>query len=65
VRGDVVEVFPAYEETAYRVEMFGDQIEAVVEVDPLTGEVRAELDRVTIYPAKHFVARRTRWSGRS
>jgi excinuclease ABC subunit B len=57
VRGDVVEVFPAYEETAYRVEMFGDQIETIVEVDPLTGEVRSELDRVTVYPAKHFVAR--------
>jgi len=55
VRGDVVEVFPAYEETAYRVEMFGDEIEDIVEIDPLTGEVRAALDRLTIYPAKHFV----------
>jgi excinuclease ABC subunit B len=55
VRGDVVEIFPAYEETAYRVGMFGNRVEEVVEVDPLTGEVRSELDRVTIYPAKHFV----------
>jgi excinuclease ABC subunit B len=55
VRGDVVEVFPAYEETAYRVEMFGDQIEAILEIDPLTGEVRREYEKVTVYPAKHFV----------
>ena len=54
-RGDVVEVVPAYEQTAYRVEMFGDQIEAILEIDPLTGEVRGEYDKVTIYPAKHFV----------
>ncbi len=55
VRGDVVEIFPAYEETAVRVEMFGDEIEELVEVDPLTGEVKSDLDRITIYPAKHFV----------
>jgi excinuclease ABC subunit B len=54
-RGDVLEVFPAYEETAYRVEMFGDQIEAILEIDPLTGEVRREYEKVTVYPAKHFV----------
>jgi excinuclease ABC subunit B len=55
VRGDVLEVFPAYEETAYRVEMFGDQIETILEIDPLTGEVRREYEKVTVYPAKHFV----------
>jgi excinuclease ABC subunit B len=55
VRGDVVEIFPAYEQTAFRVEMFGDEIEAIVEIDPLTGEVKAEYEKVTIYPAKHFV----------
>jgi excinuclease ABC subunit B len=55
VRGDVVEIGPAYEETGFRVEMFGDEIEALLEIDPLTGEVREELERVTIYPAKHFV----------
>ncbi|MGH9360279.1 MAG: DEAD/DEAH box helicase family protein, partial [Thermoanaerobaculia bacterium] len=56
VRGDVVEIAPAYEETAFRVEMFGDAVEELSEVDPLTGEVLARLDRVVIYPAKHFVA---------
>jgi excinuclease ABC subunit B len=55
VRGDVVEVHPAYEETAYRIELFGDEVEEIAEVDPLTGEVLTRLDRVTIYPAKHFV----------
>jgi excinuclease ABC subunit B len=54
-RGDVVEVFPAYEETAYRIEMFGDEIEAILEIDPLSGEIKAEYERITIYPAKHFV----------
>jgi len=55
VRGDVVEVLPAYQETAVRIEMFGDEVEAILEVQPLTGEVLHELDKVTIYPAKHFV----------
>ena len=55
VRGDVIEVFPAYEETAYRIEMFGDEIESIVEIDPLTGQARAEYEKLTIYPAKHFV----------
>ncbi|MBI4604263.1 MAG: excinuclease ABC subunit UvrB, partial [Planctomycetes bacterium] len=54
-RGDVVEVFPAYEESAVRIEMLGDEVEAVLEIDPLTGEVRSELETVTVYPAKHFV----------
>ncbi len=55
VRGDVVEVIPAYEKEAVRIEMFGDEIEAIHVVDVLTGEVRQELPRVAIYPAKHFV----------
>ena len=55
VRGDVVEIFPAYEETAFRVELFGDEIEDIVEIDPLTGSVKASYDQITIYPAKHFV----------
>ena len=58
VRGDVVDVFPAYEETAFRVEFFGDEIESIQEIDPLTGEFRAEYEQVTIYPAKHFVINR-------
>ena len=55
VRGDVVEIFPAYEQTAYRVELFGDEVESLVEIDPLTGEILEDYERVTVYPAKHFV----------
>ena len=55
VRGDVLDIFPAYEETAIRVELFGDEVEAISEIDPLTGEVIRSLDNVAIYPAKHFV----------
>jgi len=55
VRGDVVEVLPAYEETGFRIEMFGDEIEVIHEVDPLTGEVLSECESATIFPAKHFV----------
>jgi excinuclease ABC subunit B len=55
VRGDTLEVYPAYEEIAVRVEFFGDEIERIVEVDPLTGEVLATRDEIVIYPAKHFV----------
>jgi excinuclease ABC subunit B len=55
VRGDTLEIYPAYEELSVRVEFWGDEVERIVEVDPLTGEVLAERDRVDIYPAKHFV----------
>ena len=55
VRGDVVEVQPAYAETAYRVSLFGDEVESITHFDPLTGEVYAREDELTIYPAKHFV----------
>lgn len=55
VRGDVIEIFPAYEEFAYRVEMWGDTIERITKINPLTGEVLEERPRVAIYPAKHFV----------
>ncbi|MBD3378762.1 excinuclease ABC subunit UvrB [candidate division KSB1 bacterium] len=55
VRGDVVEVIPAYEKEAVRIEMFGDEIERISIVDTLTGEILNELDRIGIYPAKHFV----------
>jgi excinuclease ABC subunit B len=56
VRGDVVEVFPAYEDArAIRVEMFGDEVEALLAVDPLRGEVLEELEQVTIYPTSHYV----------
>jgi excinuclease ABC subunit B len=55
IRGDTLEVQPAYEEVAVRVEFFGDEIERIVEVDPLTGELLAQRDSIDIYPAKHFV----------
>ncbi len=55
VRGDIVEIFPAYWETAVRLEMFGDEIETIQEIDPLTGEVTSELEEVVVYPANHFV----------
>ncbi len=55
IRGDTLEIQPAYEELALRIEFFGDEIERIVEIDPLTGELLAELDSVDIYPAKHFV----------
>ena len=55
VRGDTLEVQPAYEDLAVRVEFFGDTIERIVEVDPLTGELLAEQTETDLYPAKHFV----------
>lgn len=56
VRGDIVEVFPAYKETAVRIEFFGDTIEKISEIDPVTGDIIAALDKTAIYPAKHFLA---------
>ncbi|MCP4685515.1 MAG: excinuclease ABC subunit UvrB [bacterium] len=58
VRGDTIELIPAYHETALRFEFFGDELERITEVDPLTGEVITERDRVAVYPAKHFVTTR-------
>ena len=55
VRGDVLELVPAYEEAAVRIQFFGDEVERIVQVDPLTGEVLADLPQVAIYPANHFV----------
>jgi len=55
VRGDTLEVYPAYEDIAVRIEFWGDEVERIVNVDPLTGEVLAERQAVDIYPAKHFV----------
>ncbi len=55
VRGDVLDVFPAYEETAIRIELFGDEVDAISEINPLTGEVIRVMEDVAIYPAKHFV----------
>ena len=56
VRGDTIEIFPAYEESAVRIELFGDEVDRIIELDPLTGEITHELDHVTVYPASHYVA---------
>ena len=58
VRGDTVEIFPAYEEQAVRLEMWGDEIERISRIDPLTGETIATLERTAVYPAKHFITSR-------
>lgn len=57
VRGDTVEIFPAYQDEAYRVELFGDEIDRITKIDTLTGEILDTLDQVTIYPASHFVTK--------
>ena len=54
-RGDVIEVFPAYANTAYRIELFGDEVDRLTEIDTLTGEILSDHDAVEIYPAKHFM----------
>ena len=59
VRGDTVEIFPAYAEQAVRIELWGDEVERVSKIDPLTGETITEVDRAGIYPATHFVTQRT------
>ncbi len=55
VRGDVVEIFPAYDDLAVRVELFGDEVEALWQIDPLKGQKLQRLHRVPIYPANHYV----------
>jgi len=55
VRGDTIELIPAYRETAVRIEFFGDEIDRISEIDPLTGEILNERQKAAIYPAKHFV----------
>jgi len=58
VRGDIIEIYPTYEDNAYRIEMWGDQIDKIRQIDPLTGEIRAgqeDLTRVPIYPKTHYV----------
>src|SRR5216110_2612154 len=58
VRGDTVEILPAYEEQGVRVEMWGDEIERISKINPLTGDTIANLEKAAIYPAKHFVTSR-------
>ena len=63
VRGEVVEIFPSYAETAYRLEFFGDELTRIREVDYLTGEILRELKEYTIFPAKHFVTPQDKLKG--
>jgi len=59
VRGDRVEIFPSYEEdSAFRIEFFGDELESISEIDPLKGIVKKHLNRITIYPASHYVTQK-------
>src|SRR3984885_4571171 len=58
VRGDVIEVYPTYEESAFRIEMFGDEVESLSRIDPLLGEVRETFERLPIYPKTHYVMSR-------
>lgn len=55
VRGDVIEIYPAYDDTALRLETFGDQIESISKIHTVTGKIIAPLEKVTIFPAKHFI----------
>src|SRR5918912_1393533 len=55
VKGDVVEIQPAYEESAYRISMFGDEVEQITHFDPLTGEIYARHDNLTVFPATQYV----------
>jgi excinuclease ABC subunit B len=60
VRGDVIEIVPAYEETGIRIELFGDEVEAISSFDPLTGKTLGRLAQVAIYPSSHYVTPRPR-----
>src|SRR5690348_1259782 len=60
VRGDVLEIYPSYEDLAIRIEFFGDEVERIVEIDPLTGEILGNRTRVDVYPAKHWVTTQDR-----
>ena len=60
IRGDTLEIVPAYEEVAVRIQFFGDEVERIVQLDPLTGELLNQLEEAAIYPAKHFVTSKER-----
>src|SRR5260370_24254173 len=55
VRGDVIELYPTYDDYAYRIELFGDEIESLSQIDPLLGQVRQTYLRLPIYPKTHYV----------
>jgi excinuclease ABC subunit B len=58
VRGDTIEIFPAYDEQGIRIELWGDEVERITRFDPLTGEIIAQMERTAVYPASHYVTRR-------
>ena len=60
LRGDVLELWPAYEEDAVRIEFFGDEVDRISRIDPITGRVSAEIDRLAVYPRTHYVTPRER-----
>ena len=60
VKGDVVDIFPAGRDSAYRLEFFGDEVDRITQIDPLTGEILAEPDRVQIFPSSHYVTPKQR-----
>ena len=61
VRGDTLEIFPAYEDKqAYRITFFGDEVEKIISLNPLTGEVFGQLDKIDVFPAKHYIAQEDR-----
>jgi len=60
VRGDILDIFPSYEELAFRIEFLGDRVEKIKQISPLTGEIIKTLDDITIFPAKHFVTTKER-----
>ena len=64
VRGDIIEVYPSYEETALRIGLFGDEVDELVSFDPLTGKSFKQHDRVAVYPKSHFVTSRDAAEGR-
>lgn len=63
VRGDVIDVFPAGEEVAYRIELFGEEIDRITKVDPLTGEILAALDTLKVFPSSHYVTPQDKLKG--
>jgi len=60
VRGDVVEAFPSYQEKALRIELLGDKVEKITEIEPISGEILSSLEKIAIYPAKHFIVSQDR-----
>lgn len=63
VRGDIVEIYPAYAQTAVRLELFGDEIEHISEFDPVSAKIITQLEKIGIYPAKHFIVSSSRLEG--